>query len=102
MWLWYDEMINLKIVVFINQKLKYDHFINRIAGGNRSCIEKKNNLFWVFNDFFFKFQMSPLNNNTLTSPTSHASSISQHQSQPQQQQQQSHQPQVKKNYAIKI
>ena len=34
-------MINLKNVVFINQKLKYDHFINRIAGGNRSCIEKK-------------------------------------------------------------
>ena len=42
MWLWYDEMINLKNVVFINQKLKYDHFINRIAGTiNRFCIEKK-------------------------------------------------------------
>ena len=53
MWLWYDEMINLKNVVFINQKLKYDHFINRIAGGNRSCIEKKITCFG-FSMIFFK------------------------------------------------
>ena len=55
MWLWYDEMINLKNVVFINQKLKYDHFINRISGVliDLSCIEKKITVFG-FSMIFFK------------------------------------------------
>ena len=47
-------MINLKNVVFINQKLKYDHFINRISGVLIDPVSKKKITFFGFSMIFLK------------------------------------------------